>query len=90
MTDGIHGDQPIRWQIDRLTERAAQDGRKVVRIRAAKPFADNLAPEMAGSLAYPAAMWSELVYNGIVIETVTDAETGWIAYDQNGMPIDNL
>lgn len=85
MTDGIHGDHPISWQIDELVAKAASDGRKVVRIRAAKPFADNLAEELSGTLKYPAKSWPQMVYRGIIIETVDDSIAGWAAYDSNGL-----
>lgn len=84
MADGIHGDHPISWQIDQLVEKAAIDGRKIVRIRAAKPFSDNLAAEMGGELKYPTHGFPQIVYRDILIETVDEAEYGWEAYDSNG------
>lgn len=89
MTDGIHGDRPISWQIDQLIERAANDGRKVVKIRAAKPFSDSLADELGGALQHPTGGFPQMVYRDILIETVDEAITGWAAYDSNGNIVPN-
>lgn len=85
--EGLQGDRPISWQIDQLIAKAKEDGRRIVRIRAAKPFAENLAAEMGGMLRYSAPGLPEIVYNGVLIETEDRAETGWLAYDQNGLVV---
>lgn len=87
MIDGIHGDRPISWQIDRLVKRAEIDGRKVVKIRAAKPFCDNLAKELGGTLKFQTGGWPQIIYRDVLIETVDDAIGGWTAYDSNGLVV---
>jgi hypothetical protein len=89
MIDGIHGTQPIRWQLDRAIARAEEMGRPIVRIRAAKPFVENLRAELEHMLTHKDAP-GLMRYCGIVIETYPKADTGWAAYDKDDVRIDGL
>ena len=78
---GIHGTQPVKWQIDRAIEAAKEKGRPIKEIRAAAPFVENLMRELADSGSWdPTAQ----AYCGIGFVTVADAIAGWVAYDEWG------